>query len=250
MKAIFVEFYKTRRRYLWVVVGGLLFVQILWSLWGISRFDEHDLEQGWLFYLYQFPLLNSIMMPVIVAVLASRMSDIEHKGETFRALETILSSGTLINAKLACGLIYLLVTVFFQVVAILFIGITVGFTGQIPFDAFALYFLFTVVIGLAIFLFQLILSMLIPNQMVSLAVGVMGSFIALFSLYFPQGVQKFYIWGYYGVMMFVGMDWDRATRITDFHWVPVDWAGFLLLLIHILVIYIIGRVLFAKKEMV
>lgn len=76
------EFRKIRRRKVWVIVAALISVQILWSLWEIDRMDAHDLSQGWMYFLYQFPLLNSIMMPVIAAVVASRLCDIEHKGQT------------------------------------------------------------------------------------------------------------------------------------------------------------------------
>jgi len=44
------------------------------------------------------------------------------------------------------------------------------------------------------------------------------------------------------------MDWDRTTRITDFHYVSVDWSGFIALIVMFCVIYIAGRALFVRKE--
>lgn len=49
--------------------------------------------------------------------------------------------------------------------------------------------------------------------------------------------------------MFVGMNWDKTTRIKDFYYAPVDWAGFITLSVMFCAIYIIGRALFVRKEM-
>jgi lantibiotic transport system permease protein len=249
MKALTIEFYKTRRRKVWLIVFALIATQILWSFWGTSRMDASELKQGWMFCLYQFPLLNSIMMPVIVAVIASRLSDVEHKGQTLRLLETILPAGRLFDAKLLCGFVYMAATVILQVFMMLLIGIIKGFAGPVPVTMFGYYFLFTIAVNLSILLFQQVISLLFTNQMVALSIGLIGSFLGLFSMFFPQGFQKFFIWGYYGVLMFVGMNWDHTTRITDFYWAPIDWTGLVFLGIQFCLIYGIGRTLFIRKEL-
>ncbi|HBQ86615.1 MAG TPA: ABC transporter permease, partial [Syntrophomonas sp.] len=111
IKALSVEFQKIRHRRVWAIVAALILVQMLWSLWGIQRMDAHDLYQGWMYFLYQLPLLNSIMMPVIAAVVASRLCDIEHKGQTFKLLNTVMPAQRLFAAKFVCGALYMLATV-------------------------------------------------------------------------------------------------------------------------------------------
>ncbi len=211
--------------------------------------DAHDLSQGWMYFLYQFPILNSIMMPIIAAVVASRLCDIEHKGQTLKLLATIMPAGRLFTAKFLCGGLYMLATVLLQLIVIVAVGCAMGFEGKVPLDKLCYYLLFTTAVNLTILLLQQILSLLIKNQMIPFSIGIIGSFAGLFILYFPQNLAKFLLWGYYGVLMLVGMDWDRATRITNFHFVPVDWTGFITLLIMFGVIYSIGRALFIRKEM-
>lgn len=87
MKALAMEFHKTRRRKVWLIVAALILVQIIWILWVFRRTNAHAPENGWMLSLYQFPLLNSIIMPVIAAVVASRLCDVEHKGQTFKLLK-------------------------------------------------------------------------------------------------------------------------------------------------------------------
>jgi len=249
IKALTMEFHKIRRRRIWAIVTALILVQMLWSLWGVRRMDAHDLAQGWMYFLYQFPLLNSIMMPVIAAVVASRLCDIEHKGQTLKLLETIMPAGHLFTAKFLCGALYMLATVLLQLAVIIAVGYAVEFEGNVPLDKLLYYLLFTTAVNLTILLLQQVLSLLIKNQMVALTVGIIGIFAGLFIMYFPQSLERFLLWGYYGVLMFVGMDWNRATRITNFYYVPVDWAGFITLIIMFCLIYIIGRALFIRKEM-
>lgn len=249
IKAVSVEFQKIRHRRVWAIVAALIFVQMLWSLWGIQRMDAHDLSQGWMYFLYQLPLLNSIMMPVIAAVVASRLCDIEHKGQTFKLLNTVMPAQRLFAAKFTCGALYMLATVLLQLIVIIAVGYAVGFWGNPPSNKLLYYLLFTMAVNLTILLLQQVLSLLFKNQMIPLSVGIIGSFAGLFIMYFPQSLERFLLWGYYGVLMFVGMDWDRATRITDFHYVPVDWNGFIALIIMFFTIYIAGRALFVRKEM-
>lgn len=249
MQALAVEFYKIRRRKVWLVVAALIATQALWALWSFNNMDAHELEQGWMGALYQFPLLNSIMMPVIAAVVASRLCDVEHKGQTLRLLETIMPAGQLFDVKFFCGAAYMLATVILQLLVIAATGWVKGFGGEIPLAMFGCYLLFTCAVNLTLLLLQQILSLLFANQMIALAVGLIGAFSGLFSMFFPQGYQKLTLWGYYGVLMFVRMDWERSTRITNFSWAPIDWSGLAILAVLFGVLYAAGRTVFIRKEL-
>lgn len=128
-KALALEFHKIHRRRVWMIVAAMILVQILWSIWGVRRMDAHELSQGWMFFLYQFPLLNSIMMPVIAAVVASRLCDIEHKGQMLKLLNTVMPAGRLFAAKFICGALYMLAAVLLQLIVMVAVGYAVGFMG-------------------------------------------------------------------------------------------------------------------------
>ncbi len=249
IKSLLVEFSKARRRKVWLVVAAMIAAQLVWALWALQRMDARDLEQGWMFSLYQFPLLNSIMMPVIAAVIASRLCDAEHKGQTFRLLRTIMPAGELFDVKFLSGTVYIAAAALLQTTVILIMGKAAGYGGEIPLENIVYYLFFTIAVSSTILLLQQALSLLWVNQMVSLTVGLLGGFIGLFSLFLPQSFQKFFLWSYFGVLMFVRMDWDRATRITDLHWTQVDWSGFATLVGMFLMIYVVGRTLFVRKEL-
>ena len=248
IKAITAEFQKTRRRRVWLIVGALLTIQLIWVTWGLSRMDANDLEQGWESLLFRFPIFNSIIMPVVAAVIASRLCDIEHKGQTLRQIETLMPAGKFFDAKFLFGSIYIAAVTLIQILAMILAGTILGFKGNIPVIKFGYYFLFNTSINLTILLIQQVLSLLFSNQMVSLSVGLSGGLISIFLLYLPKVFSKFLIWGYYGVLILVQMDWNPATRIINYSYIPANWPGFIILSIAFCGIYIIGRRLFVKKE--
>lgn len=246
--AIRMEVLKTKGRKIWLVVAVMMAVQILWAGWAISNKDANDLVQGWMFFLYQFPMLNCIIMPVIAAVVASRLSDVEHKGQTFKLLETIIPTNRIFDAKFIWGSIYMLGAALGQLAIMISMGLALHFGGPVPWGALGSYLFFTLVVSLTIYAFQQVVSMLFANQMVPMTLGLIGGFIGLFSMFFPQGFQKFLLWSYYGVLMQVGMNWDETTRAVDFYWTAIDWSGLGLILVFFGLIYGIGRILFMRRE--
>jgi lantibiotic transport system permease protein len=248
IKTLLVETYKTRRRKMGWVIAALLAAQLLWTVWSASRMDAEDLKQGWLYIFYLFQLLDSLLMPVIVAVVASRLCDVEHKGQTFRLLNTLMSPGRLFDVKFLDGSVYLLVAALLQLVMMLAVGMFKGFEGNAPWQMFMAYFFLTTAVNLTLLALQQGLSLLFANQMVAFSVGLLGAFFGLFSLYFPPGLQNLAPWGYYGVLMFIHMDWDHVTRITHFYPVAVDGVGLAMLLVMFALIYGVGRILFVRKE--
>ena len=249
MRALRIEFLKIRYKKIWLIVFSIIFVQGLWELWAVRKMDANDLIQGWMFCLYQFPLLNTIMMPITAAVVASRLCDVEHKGEMLKLLYTVMPERKLFFTKFICGAFFMTVATLLQVLIIVSIGLLKGFSGGIPLDKILFYFLFTVLINVTILLIQQILSLFYINQMIPITIGLLGSFIGLFSLFFSEGIKRFLIWGYYGVLILVGMDWDKETRVTTFHYLTPDWISVIIVITAFILIYIISHVLIKRRKL-
>ena len=248
MRALRMEFFKCRRRRLWLPLLIMMAAQLAWGLYSMRELSAKELQQGWAIILYNFPMLNAMMMPVIAAVVASRMADIEHKGQTLKLLETVQRTGALFDSKFICGAVYMTLFVLVQIAVILCFGMINGFHGAPPLDKIGEYFAATLLTTLTVLLLQLVLSLLIPNQMIGMIIGLIGSFIGLFSLFFPPSFQKFFVWAYYAVLYNSAMDWDEATRISDYYFTSFNVTGFLCLIAYFILIYVIGRILFVKKE--
>jgi len=249
MKTLRMEFFKCKRRKLWLAPLLMLAAQLAWGLYSyLDDMSAKELLEGWPDIFYSFPLLNAMMTPVIAAVVASRIADIEHKGQTLKLLETVQPAGRIFDTKFICAAFYMTAMVTLQTATCVLCGVQRGFVGAPPVPRIGEYYISTLVVTLTILLIQLILSLLIPNQMVGMILGLIGSFLGLFSLFFPPSLQRFLVWAYYGVLVNTAMDWNETTRVVHYHFIAYNWSGFVCICLIFLAAYCIGRRLFVRRE--
>ena len=106
------EYQKTKRRYLLTFVLGMSAVALLWALSG--KLSEDALAKGWYMQLYQMPLTNALMLPIMAMLLTSRLGDLEHKNGMLKQLCCMVERGKLYDAKLLYGLFLMLVGILIQ----------------------------------------------------------------------------------------------------------------------------------------
>lgn len=121
-------------------------------------------------------------------------------------------------------------------------------TQAFPTNHIILFFATTLLTSLFLFFLQEIITFLFENQIAALAVGLIGSFLGLFSLFFSRGLQQFVIWSYYSLLQTVGMNWDESTRIISYYEMPISLKHFFLLLIFVILSGILGKYLFNRKD--
>lgn len=251
IKLLQCEFQKTRGRYIFITALVITAAQICWMFYG--NYNEFIIKNGWMMFLYQFPLINAIFMPVLSIIVSSRLCDIEHKGAMLKTLAAIMEKGGIYDAKFIYGLLIVLFCNILSWSAAVIFGYIKGFGGDMPIRLYLLYLLFTVVPTIAVYIFQHTLSMLFKNQAVTFFAGIIGTFGGVFSMFLPQlpWMRKSLIWGYYGVLQFVGLfGWEKETRYANayFEVINIDWLFFGILITACIVMYIIGRMLFCGKE--
>lgn len=252
MTALRMEFWKSRRRGLWLVCAALLGVELLWIIWAFRNPTEKQKALGWLDLMYNMPLLNGVLVPVIAGTLASRIADLEHRGNTLKLLETIQPKTQLFHAKLLFGALHLLPLALLQVSILLVMGFHYGFYGQPNLFDYGLYTLFMFTSCFAIYELHLLLSLAIKNQVVPLCIGLGGSFIALLLMFLPYNFARLLCgpYGFFGALSFIWMeDWDPETRIIKFVRMPTPWGTYAVLIGWIIVIYLAGRIVLKRKEL-
>ena len=98
MTAFFTELQKARRRHdlaLCLLIPGIV---VLW-VGGLAPAAPDELANGYSALLYSLPVIEAILMPVMMAVLASRLWDMEIKGNTPKLLYTLQSRRSLFAGK-------------------------------------------------------------------------------------------------------------------------------------------------------
>ena len=227
MNLLRLEFFKCRRRHIVLVCAAVLGVELFW----FGAF-----------------LIDAIILPLSVAVLASRSCELEHKGGTWKLLETMANPGKLYAAKLAWGALVLGALLVVRTDIFAAMGMALHFPGTVPWVRFGVFTLISWAVSMMVYALQQGLSLYYANQAVALVCGVAGSFLGILSMLFPPALVRFVPWGYYGLMALVRMDWNEATRVTRFFWKWPAPADLILLCVWAAAFLLAGRALFVKKE--
>lgn len=244
------EWMKVRYRKIGLIVLAFLGLIVLWVSWILSRNDIEELTDGYQMLFMNLPLIDTILMPTMIAMLGSRLCDVEVKGDTLKLLCTMEKKGRLFDMKLLTGAFYLAVFVLLQTVQIFLTGRLYGFPGTAE-PVWYVYFALQIYpVSMLILLLQVILSFFYENQILPLAAGLFGSFVGLFSWFFPNSnpLKILFLWAYYSELGFMAQDWDPATRISTFYDTPFPFPMLCLILALLLAGYLAGKQLFLRKE--
>ncbi len=244
------EWMKVRGRKVGLLILGFLFMSFVWVNWSLGKADEQELWDGYRMLFLQLPLLDTVLLPTMMAMLGSRLCDAEVKGNTLKLLCTMERKGRLFDMKLLTGSCYLGIFVAAQVGMIFLLGMLYGF-GRPLSPVQMVYFILNIfLVSLAILLLQELLSFFFENQIIPLAVGLLGSFIGLFSWFFAGlPLRVVFLWSYYSLLGFIRYTWEESTRITTYYDARMDIRCLCLLLVLMAAGYGIGKYMFVRREL-
>ena len=251
MRMIKAEFLKSKRKFVFSSLIMLLAVNLFWVFYTPGEPDAEFLREGWMMLLYQFPIINSIVMPLMTALLASRICDGEHRGNMFKQLCTYSSRGALFNSKFLYGVLLVLLYNLIQLASMFIYGYICGFEGNAPLGLYLTYFGTTFFVCITLFMLQLDLSLVFKNQAVSLSVGLLGMFVGLIALFLPQfpWIRASVPWGYFGEFITVGSMWTKENPINSFYYMGFSIPALFRMAAMFIVFYAAGRFMFERKEL-
>lgn len=248
MSLFITELKKIRRRHIGMLFAANLIIDFIWMLWPMNNSD-FIYNQEYDYLLLCLPLINAIFLPTILAAAASRLCDIELKGNTLRMLCTMEPRQSIFHTKLLIGTVYLLLFSLAQTAMIPILGALLSARQEIPTARIWLFCISTFGISLVLFLIQQSVSLLSANQLFPLFLGVGGSFVGVFTWFFPQLPLRYMLpWGYYCVVLTVNMYYDEATRDVTYYATPFPTVFSLGFMVFGLLVYIIGKKLFMERE--
>lgn len=238
------ELRKAHRRHDLLVIVLIAAVVVIFSIT-----DHHrDPSVGYSALFYTMPIMNALVLSAGMAVLASRIWDVETKGSSCRLLFTLQSRGSLYIAKAVLGVIEVAAVCLLECAAIVAIGKLKAYTEPLELSRLIWLFVCTFVVSLMLFFFSYALCLYFPSPVPAVAVGLAGSLVGLFSGFMPRSFSYFIPWGYFIPLSAMEMGWDEATR--DTWYIPQDFSVPLLLVsaIFILLLIFAGYSLMRKKE--
>ena len=146
MAAFRAELQKAHRRHdlaLCLLIPGIV---VLW-VGGLAPADPEELANGYSALLYSLPVIEAILMPVMMAVLASRLWDMEIKGNTAKLLYTLQSRRSLFAGKAVFGVLEVLLVTVLELACVPVLGRVHGYTEAFPTGQLVYLFVCTLAVG-------------------------------------------------------------------------------------------------------
>lgn len=243
------EFFKIRRKKIGLMILLFLFVEMLWAFLALSRSIARNPDDAvWESILMNVISMNGLFMPILAAIIVSRICDMEQKGSTWKMLvATNVSRGRIYTAKYLCANSLLLLAIAAQTALIMVIGWVHDFQGPPPLDLFFPFIGGVFLTTLAITALQQWISLAVKNQAFSLCLGMVGGFIGMTAGLFPDAIRRVFIWSYYWELSPVTF---RYSESTGMEYMPQTAAIGLVfsVVIAAMVLYLLGRMHITRQE--
>ncbi|MGN0466174.1 MAG: ABC transporter permease [Lachnospiraceae bacterium] len=243
-----IEQKKQRHKKSFLFVLLFMLAQTLWTFYAKKPTNHHDLTQGYLSCFYFFPVLNTILYPIFIAIITSHICDMEIKGETLKLLYTLQKKDNFYDCKYLSSLFPIFLTILSEAFLIIIVGKYYHFEDTLSTAMLLELLLSTLLVSCALLSIQQVLSLLSQNQILPLLFGLLGSFLGLFSLFFPIKFARLVLFGYFSAFFKIENDWDRETRIITYYNRGFNWKLFLIFLLFTIALYFFCRWLTLKKE--
>ena len=237
LTAVGVELLKMRRLRTPVITALIVSTSV--ALCSMSLFSASFTESShdpyampWARLLLTTGFFNAMIGPILVSVLASRQTDIEHTGSGWNlAAASGLTPGTLCRAKLVALSILIVPAGTSQSMGIFTLARFRGLTVALDVGPWATYTTLLICVDLAMCSYFLWLAAVVENQMIVMSTGLLSGFIGIFTLLVPPEIVQWTPWGYYALITPAAMSATAHSQpdVTYID-VPAGWiAGFLIL---------------------
>lgn len=217
-RAVANEFAKMRHLKVGLFATVMVLGVLALSLFAIVSSPDFDPEtpDAWNALLAGLSLGLPLLCPLLLAVLASRQTDIEHQGNGWLLQSTSgITPGALCRAKLiALGIVVAAATTLTSIIALMLGKVLAGILPPAPLGHWAGFTVCMIAINLAVLALHLLLSAKVENQLVALGIGVLGCILAVFSQGLPAVAAHITPWGYYALAQAAGYEGDQIQPLS------------------------------------
>lgn len=197
------EFAKMRHLHTSLIAAAMTAAGLMLALFTVASSPETSVETPavWDALLAGLSLGIPLVSPLLLAVMASRLVDIEHQGNGWLLQSTAaITPGAVCRAKTAAlGLIVTASTIVTGILTVLVGKLLVGITAPIPLGRFTVFIGAMVIVNLALLALHVLISAKVDNQLVALGIGAFGCVAAVFSQGLPAAIAHITPWGYYAL---------------------------------------------------
>lgn len=250
MKAISLEFFKLRRKGIFLIMTIFLLIEIAWLYIVISMSISRNPEYAkWELIIVTLSSMNGLFLPILSAICVSRISDMEHKGNTWKLLLSLsINPMDLYRAKYFIGSFIMLWICVLQVVSIIVIGTINGFNDPVPLFLLFQFFIGTALTNMVIIALQQWISLAVKNQAFALCMGMVGGFIGMTADLFSEKVGRIFVWSYYTKLSPIAQSYTTGK----INFIVRNMSSLLpmmaILIVVTICIYITGSIYISRRE--
>ena len=200
--ALLTEIRKYVRSKIFLVLLLLVVFETLWvsAAVFISMGKETEIVKSIAYPILQSGQIHALLMPLFIAVLASKVAVLEHDAQAYKLLfATRLQPAYLYLGKLFILLIYVAIVTLCHVSTLFFIASVTGVVGE-KWVLLSVYALGIFIAGVAVSALQLFLAMRFEKQQVALLFGGVGALLGVSAKFVPLGIAIVLPWQYFGLM--------------------------------------------------
>lgn len=198
MRALSLEYFKLRRKRIFAMTVLFLGAEMLWALVSTTMsIARNPGSADWKTIMATTASMNGLFLPIISAIVVSRLCDMEHKGNTWKLLlATNMNRSSIYAAKFICAASILCLCLVLQAGIIFAFGMIHGFD-SLPLRLLTLHIGGALLTSMAVIALQQWISLTLKNQSFALCLGMIGGFIGMTADLFPAFVRRIFIWSYY-----------------------------------------------------
>ena len=240
------EFLKCRKQYTWLMFLALLGINLAYILWGMKQADAETFSFAWEQTLFSVPLVNTLFLSVVMAILSSRTMDMEHKAGTWNLLQTTQTRRSIFLGKTLYGVIWVLLFGILQGTSIIIIGKRLGFTGALPFSKVFVVVCGEIVSGMVVYQIGCLLSLLFTSQFAALSVNLGGTLAGLFLMFITD--RPVTPWSLLVALRVVDLKDQAGDTSPIYEWITVPASSWMTAILFFAAALILGMSLYTCME--
>lgn len=184
-----------------ILAGVLLSSGQLYYLFKTNRFHD-PMVSPWPALLMTLSVICTMLWPMLAAILASQIVDIEHESNGWMLAQMSgLRRGDLCRRKLLTLIPVIVLFVVAQFGLHISLARAVGADNSINITAWGVFATSVLIVAVVLVALQICVSAWWENQAIGIALGVVGSFLGVFALFMPPLFAHLIPWGYFAVSL-------------------------------------------------
>ena len=247
MNALYLEFFKLKRKKVFIFMILLISFECIFGVHLAKRNLSYNIQGFEMEYLImELTDLNAIFFPILIAVIISRLCEIEHKDNFWKNLFCVGISKKCIYLNkfiISSILIFLCISGEFATILIYSLFAKIKFSLLL----LMIFSLCTFMVSIPIIALQLLISSFYKNQIYAITLGLAGSFVGFTAGLFPEGIRRIILWSYYWDLSPISLVF-KENEISGINYQGISIIPVIIIFLIEILIYILGKKMFCKKE--